>query len=216
MAIVEMTRQNAAAVAALHRQSIRTGLAAWLGQRFCEQLYWGMARSPHSFVLVYEDQQHQAVGFICCATNTSRMYRSVVVRRFVPLMLTILGKVLTHPSVLKSMWKALRRPKTFHGEGFAQWNLPETELVSIGVAPTFQGKHLGTGLVEAAMERLRRLGHQQVRVWTSEDNLQATAFYQKRGFRLLGMRKYHTGGIRLFVKDLNQPAAPTEGGASPA
>ena len=202
-----MSRRQAPAVAALHRQSIRTGLIAWLGQRFCAQVYRGMARSPHSFVLVCEDENGRVLGFVCCATNTSRMYRSVVTRRFVPLTLTAIGKVLTHPSVVRDMWRALRRPRTFQGETYASWDLPEAEVVAIAVAPEAQGRRLGTRLLREGLTRLQALGCSRVCVWTSEDNEAATAFYQKRGFAFLGVRPHHSGGIRVFVTDLGNPSA---------
>ena len=202
MVVCKMTRRQAPAVAALHRDSIRTGLTAWLGQRFCQVLYWGMANTPHSFVLVCEDEKQKVLGFICCATNTSKMYKAVLARKFLLLAIVTAGKFITRPLVLKSIWTSLRRPKTFVSGDFAQWDLPEAEVVSIAVLPETQGRGVGTQLVEAACREFRQRGLRRVRVWTSEDNLQATAFYQKQGFSLLGMRQHHTGGINVFVMDM--------------
>ncbi len=201
MPIVSMKRMHAPLVAQLHRISIRTGLTAWLGQRFCEQLYLGMAQTPYSFVLVYEDPQGAPLGFICCANNTSKMYRHVLMRRFFPLLWSAMGKLL-RPSVLRSIWTSVRRPKTFMSGDYADWHLPEAELISIGVSPEAQGRHIGSELVAAAFQRLRQLGCDRVRVYTSGDNEQATIFYQKRGFKFLGTRPYHSGPIRVFVADL--------------
>lgn len=203
MCIVEITKAHVSAVAKLHRDSIKTGLTAWLGQRFCEHLYWAIGSSPYSFVLAYEDEQHQPLGFICCATNTSKMYKSIILRHFFPLTLSAISKFL-RPSVIKRALTAIKRPRTFKTGDFTEWQLPEAEIVSIGVSPAAQGAHVGTKLIEAAFDRLRSLGHDKVRVWTSKDNEQATAFYQKQGFKLLGIRQHHTGGIYVFVADLNK------------
>ncbi len=198
-----MRPEDAPAVARLHCNSIKTGLTTSLGQRFCERLYWGMARTPYSFVLVYQDEQERPLGFICCATNTSRMYRSILQRRFISLIASALTRFVRW-SVIKSAWRAIGRPKAFKTGDFASWDLPEAELVSIGVSPEAQGKRVGTQLVEVALTRLAEMGCERVRVWTIEENEQATAFYQKRGFKLLGLRQHHGGNIRVFATDLTR------------
>jgi ribosomal protein S18 acetylase RimI-like enzyme len=203
MPIVPMTRDHAPQVANLHRQSIRTGLTAWLGQRFCEKLYWGLANTPYSFVLVYEDEQKHPLGFVCATTNTSRMYRHVLTRRFISLAFTALGKLL-RPSTISRVWKSISRPKTFTSGDFSDLHLPEEEIVSIGVTPEAQGKKIGTQLIEAAFQRFRDQGRFRVRVWTTEDNEQATAFYQRRGFKLVATGQHHSGGIRIFIADLRE------------
>ncbi len=203
MPIVQMTTAQASAVAKLHRRSIKTGLIACLGQSFCETLYYSMAKSPYSFVLVYEDEQHQPLGFICCATNTSKMYRSVILRHFFPLLFSAMVKFF-RPSVIKQALTAIKRPRTFKTGDFSEWELPEAEVVSIAISPDAQGRGIGRKLVQAAFDKFRSLGHDKVRVWTNEENEQAAEFYQKRGFKFLGVRQHHSGEIRVFVADLNK------------
>ena len=198
-----MANTHIVTVAKLHRNSIKTGLTAWLGQRFCEHLYWAIGSSPYGFVLVYEDEQHRPLGYICCATNTSKMYKNAILRHFLPLTLSAISKFI-RPSVIRRVLTAIRRPKTFKMGDFSEWGLPEAEVVSIAVSPNVQGKGIGTKLIRAAFDQLRILGHSKVRTWTSEDNEQAAAFYQKQGFKFLGMRQHHSGAIRIFVADLNK------------
>ena len=203
MAIVQMTSAQASAVAQLHRESIKVGLIAELGQHFCEMLYCAIAKSPYSFVLVYEGEQHQPLGFICCTTNTSKMYRNVMLRHFFPLLLSAMARFF-RPPVVKQALSALQRPKTFKTGDFAEWELPEAEVFSMAVTPDAQGKGIGTKLIQAAFERLRKLGQDKVRVWTIIEKEQATEFYKKRGFKLLGVRQHHSGGIYVLVADLNK------------
>ena len=203
MCIVEMTKAHAPAVAKLHRNSIKIGLIARLGQRFCETLYWAAANSPYSFVLVYEDEQHQPLGFICCATNTSKMYKNVILRHFFPLLLSAMVQ-LFRPLVIRQILSAIKRPKTFKTRDFSELELPEAEIFSVAVRPDAQGKGIGTKLIQAAFARFRNLGHDKVRAWTIIEKKQATAFYQKRGFKLLGLRQHHSGGIYVFVAELNK------------
>ena len=73
-------------------------------------------------------------------------------------------------------------------EGLATYKIAgeDAELVSLdAVTP---GRGVGTRLVAALMERLRRQGVQRLWVTTTNDNLAALAFYQKRGFRLQRVR----------------------------
>lgn len=203
MCIVEMTKAHLPAVIKMHRNNITTGLTAWLGQRFCEHLYWGIRSTPYSFVLVYEDKQHQPLGFICCATNTSKMYKRIILQRFFPMMVSAISKFL-RPSVFKQALTAVKRPKTFKTGDYSEWKLPEAEIIAMAVSPDAQGRHIGTKLIQAAYNRFRKLGHDKVRAWTRENNEQATAFYQKHGFELLGMRQYDTGKICVLVADLNK------------
>ncbi|MBP2340102.1 ribosomal protein S18 acetylase RimI-like enzyme [Saccharothrix coeruleofusca] len=51
-----------------------------------------------------------------------------------------------------------------------------------------RGRGVGTSLVEAAVHRARQLGCSRVRLTTTNDNLDALRFYQRRGFRLTALR----------------------------
>ena len=47
-----------------------------------------------------------------------------------------------------------------------------------------QGQGIGSALLKAAETTAKELGLEDVRLFTTNDNLHALAFYQKRGFRL--------------------------------
>ena len=108
MGIVPMATSHAPAVAKLHRLSIKTGLTARLGQTFCERYYKALARTPHSFVLVYVDDAGRVLGFVCGATDTAKAYRHILRRRLIPLAFAAIGKLM-RPSVWQKIWTALRR-----------------------------------------------------------------------------------------------------------
>lgn len=203
MCIVEMTKAHMPDVVKMHRDNIKTGLTAWLGQCFCEHLFCGIRSTPYSFLLVYEDEQHQPLGFVCCATNISKMYKHIMLEHFLPMTLSAISKLL-RPSVLKKALTAVKRPKMFKKGDYSKWELPEAEVIAIGVRPDIQGRGIGTKLIQAAFNQFRSLGQNRVRAWTREDNKQATAFYQKCGFELLGMQPYETGKVCVLVAELNK------------
>jgi|SRR5688572_25002486 len=77
-------------------------------------------------------------------------------------------------------------------EGLATYRIVdrEAELVSLDAVEPGQG--VGSRLLSALIERLRQQGVRHLWVTTTNDNLAALAFYQKRGFRLQRVR---TGAI---------------------
>jgi GNAT superfamily N-acetyltransferase len=62
----------------------------------------------------------------------------------------------------------------------------EAELVSLDAVQPGHG--VGTRLLDAVIERVRRQGARRLWVTTSNDNLAALTFYQQRGFRLQRVR----------------------------
>jgi GNAT superfamily N-acetyltransferase len=60
------------------------------------------------------------------------------------------------------------------------------EIVTINALEPYQG--IGTQLIEAVRDEARRLGRHQVILTTTNDNIGALRFYQRRGFRLAAIR----------------------------
>jgi ribosomal protein S18 acetylase RimI-like enzyme len=68
---------------------------------------------------------------------------------------------------------------TYHVDGDA------LEVVSIDATPARRG--VGTRLLDAAAEAARALGLRRLWLVTTNDNLDALRFYQRRGLRLVGL-----------------------------
>ncbi len=68
---------------------------------------------------------------------------------------------------------------TFHVEG------PDCELVSINA--THPGAGVGAALLQAVEDAARDAGCERVRLITSNDNLDALRFYQRKGYRLVAV-----------------------------
>jgi ribosomal protein S18 acetylase RimI-like enzyme len=60
------------------------------------------------------------------------------------------------------------------------------EIATINALDPYQG--IGTMLIEAVRAEARRLGCQHVTLTTTNDNMGALRFYQRRGFRLAAVR----------------------------
>ncbi|WP_394217630.1 GNAT family N-acetyltransferase [Halobacillus trueperi] len=59
----------------------------------------------------------------------------------------------------------------------------ECEIVSLD--SLIENKGIGTSLIQAVESEAERLGCQSLRVITTNNNIRALAFYQKRGFRMI-------------------------------
>ena len=68
------------------------------------------------------------------------------------------------------------------------------------------GQHIGGRLVDAAEAELRSRGVKRVVVTTSNDNIRAQAFYQRRGYRLLRIERDGMNRVREL-----KPSVPLVG-----
>jgi len=62
---------------------------------------------------------------------------------------------------------------------------PDCEIVTID--STAQGEGIGTALIDAVKERAKAKGCRRLWLITTNDNLNALGFYQKRGFHLIAL-----------------------------
>jgi ribosomal protein S18 acetylase RimI-like enzyme len=68
------------------------------------------------------------------------------------------------------------------------------EIVTLNAIERRAG--IGTQLIEAAVGQARRLGCREIRLTTTNDNIDALRFYQRRGFRLTALRPGALTGSR--------------------
>lgn len=88
--------------------------------------------------------------------------------------------------------------------GAITWAFPtsgEAEIVSLNAL--FEGQGVGSLLLQSAEQHIRHQGAFRIQIVTSNDNLRALAFYQKRGYRL---KSLHPGAIDRAR--LDKPSIP--------
>jgi len=99
-------------------------------------------------------------------------------------------RVIVHGEI----FEAHRLPALIAGEqeGLATFRIEQTsqitaaELMTLDAVTANQG--VGTALIEALISRLRSETIRVLRVTTTNDNLNALRFYQRRGFRMVEVR----------------------------
>jgi GNAT superfamily N-acetyltransferase len=80
----------------------------------------------------------------------------------------------------------------------------DAELVTLNATPARMGT--GSALIEALAARLQAEGCERLWLTTTNDNLSALRFYQRRGFRLMQVRTGAVDAAREF-----KPTIPTVG-----
>jgi GNAT superfamily N-acetyltransferase len=100
------------------------------------------------------------------------------------------GQVVVHGEIFDARF--LPALVAGESEGLATYQIRRTndigcaELVTLDAIASNQG--VGTALIEALISKLRAEGASKLRVTTTNDNLNALRFYQRRGFRLIALR----------------------------
>lgn len=73
-------------------------------------------------------------------------------------------------------------------EGLATWRVAGDVAELVTLDAVVPGRGVGTALLAGLVRRLRRAGVKRLRVTTTNDNLDALRFYQRRGFRIIAVR----------------------------
>jgi ribosomal protein S18 acetylase RimI-like enzyme len=89
-------------------------------------------------------------------------------------------------------WNPVELPgfAAFEGErcvGLVTYELDSDACEIVTIDALEEGRGVGTALFEAVQEAARAAGCERIRLVTTNNNLRALAFYQKRGFRLVGL-----------------------------
>lgn len=72
--------------------------------------------------------------------------------------------------------------------GLLTYAVSNHQLEIVTIDALRRGRGVGTALVDAAVRQARTLGCNRVRLTTTNDNLDAIRFYQRRGFKLSALR----------------------------
>ncbi|MFC0266270.1 ribosomal protein S18-alanine N-acetyltransferase [Alloscardovia macacae] len=65
----------------------------------------------------------------------------------------------------------------------------DAQIMTIGVASSYQGRHVGTALMGILTEKARSLGARRMLLEVATDNEPALAVYKSAGFEQIGLRK---------------------------
>jgi ribosomal protein S18 acetylase RimI-like enzyme len=198
---------DADGAARLHAELITEGFLAHLGPRFLRHLYRCIAAGPDSFLLVAVDHGSGAptgaggsggpgttplAGFLAGALDLRALYRRFALRHGVAAAVTSLPRLL---QAIPSVWETLR-----HGTGAPEPGTSGAELLSIAVDPAWQGRHVGSLLVDGFLQELAQRGVPDAQVVVGADNAPAVALYERAGFRPARTFELHRGTTSLLMR----------------
>ncbi|MBK5965864.1 hypothetical protein CCR95_17720 [Thiocystis minor] len=163
------------AVADLHARTIEQGFLSTLGPGFLSLLYQAINENPESALIVaYEDGA--VCGFIAGTLNLKQVYRGLL-RRW-PALFVALAPSLLIPTRL---WRIIEILRYSRGAGADSVSLPEAELLSLAVLPSYRGRghaeSLYAGLVRFFADRQQAA----FKIVVGAELAQAHRFYRRMG-----------------------------------
>ena len=178
MAIMPISLEHIHEVATLHCQ-IMPGLLSILGTKVTRAVYDGYAKSDAVVGFVYLEDDHVA-GFVIGSATPRRLRRDALSRNGWRIALHVGASVTLHPRRIGALIDGLRGPT---GSSIDD---DDSELTYIGVSPRTRRGRVGTQLVDAFNDAMRKAGVDAYQLSVDGANESAVGFYRARGFRQIG------------------------------
>jgi len=170
--IFTMERKHAKTVAELHCRYLNS-LLTNLGKRITKMFYETAVACNGNFGYVYVEDG-QLLGFVFATTDPSGLYRQIVKKKNVRLLIEILLTLSQNPHLLKKI------ASSFKGRNKNTY----PELSYIAVDERRRGKGIGGALIDKLNEefKLRNVHYYELSV--DRDNIIARKFYESKSFML--------------------------------
>jgi glycosyltransferase involved in cell wall biosynthesis/ribosomal protein S18 acetylase RimI-like enzyme len=175
---------DASALARLHHESLPDAYLTALGVPFLRRLYRALASDPGAITLVAENGDG-VIGFATGVPSVRAFYRRFSIRHGIPAALVAAPR-LVRPGVLRRLGETIKYPSQVG-------DLPDPELLAIGVAPPWRSGGVGRLLANRIVEGLRDRGARQIKVVVWTGNQGANRFYERMGFRKRAEAAFHDG-----------------------
>ena len=197
--ILKAIKSDSVKVAALHKETINEGFLSKLGVGFLSTLY--SFRIKKELVLVYKED-NKVLGFVSCALSSQGIMKRFLFSSpggILKLMLVILQ----NPKLIKSLLETWRAPLLSASDTNSNKEIPETERLSISVSPLAQKGGIGTQLLQALEDELKKKGVFNYKVIAGEKLEGANKFYLKNGFVLTKQINIHGNDVsNVYVKEI--------------
>ena len=173
-----VTLADAPALARLHRQVLERFFLAQRGEEFLALLYRGLLEAPEVFGLVYCDPPDRVAGFILGATDSDRLYRRVIRRRFWPLTRICLAQALRHPILFFRIFETFLYMRRVRDRRVT------AEGLTVGLDREYRGREIGKGLYERFLDQCRERGIVEAKVGIAKTNLEIRGILESHGARI--------------------------------
>lgn len=186
-------------IAKLHHQTISDGFLSKLGVSFLQSLYLFLINKE--LVLVYK-KENRIFGFVSCAISSAG-----IMKRFLFASPSGIFKIviafLKNPKIIKPLLETYRAPSLSESNSVEENEIPETELLSISVSPLSQNGGIGTQILLALENELKKKCILRYKVIVGEKLEGANNFYQKNGFVLSKQICIHGRDVsNIYIKEI--------------
>ena len=164
---------DALTLARIHRRTLERAFLPVLGEGFLAELYRAAATDPEAVVFVAE-RNGAVVGFAAGVRSVPRFYRRFFLRHGLRAAVAASPRAF-RPDVLRRIVETVRYPTSAS-------DLPEAELLSIGVEPGARWSGIGGRLAAGVVDGLSELGADEVKVVVDAGNAPAGRLYGSLGF----------------------------------
>lgn len=192
----KMTSLDAGKVAGIHMSSFPGFFLTFLGYRFLKVFYQGVCKDLSGVGFIIEELG-EPVAFVAGSTQPSGFYKRLIIRDWYKYVVASIQPIIQNPKIIPKLIGALNKPnETLPSEKCAT-------LMSIAVAPDFQGRGFGNQLVIRFLEESAIKECSGVNLTTdSLNNEPVNSFYKNVGFTLL--REFSTPEGRLMNEYIYQ------------
>lgn len=167
-------KEDAVAMAAIHKAEIQAGFLSSLSAAFLKNFYIALIESDASFCIVAKEDG-KVVGFASGVIRMDKFYRYFLSHYFFQSFFILLPKIF---SSLKKILEALLYP-------VKGGSLPEAELLVIAIKKEFQGKGVGGLMLGAFVLEMKRKNVAIFKVVVGEGLKNAITFYEKNNFKFV-------------------------------
>jgi len=190
--VADWQEDDARSVARLHALTIRDGFLPQLGIRFLASLYRSIA-VDHAARVWTARRASEVIGFCAYTSSVSGLYRRILRKRWLPILTASLPYALI-PRNIMQMLDTVRYPSKASSP-----DLPDAEVLSIGVHPSAQGTGAGRRLIARVLQQAARDGVPEIKVLAGASLEGANRFYQRCGFEKRAEIIQHDNTLNVYV-----------------
>ena len=173
-------------VASIHKAEIKEGFLSTLGVSFLSLLYQSLSTSPHSFLILAEDEG-KIIGFICGGVDTNKVIKRFIIRHGI----FVIPKIISSFFSLKKITRILET--ILYPAHKVNCDLPRPEILNFCVSNEFQRKGVGEILFHELVDKFRQLDIDQIKIVTGENQKKAQKFYESLSAKKVAEIEVHKG-----------------------
>lgn len=182
-------------VVRLHLADMGSSFFARIGKDFLTLLYRSSLKSKLSagFVFVRDGKIR---GFIFGATDTSSLFRDVMVKNFIRFTFSTVRFILKNPSEIPTILE------TFLYSSKTALKDIRAEMLFISIEPEFRKKKISSALVTAILRDFKKRGVKMAKVTAETDNPGPNLLLTSYGFTLDKVFRFYGKEMNLYYLDL--------------